>query len=264
MSTIDDRIESFITSNNLPNTDAFRDVLADFVSGCWSDHFKFVMKDPIPQNAESKKVPKAEKIEDPTTVEARDDLRKCNSSTLNEYCKSNGLRVGGNKKELMDRVWRHLQGENSDDDMSPRTKPKKEKKSNEKHGCYGCTSKGAPCSTAATVEVDGQWFCWRHEADATEIIAKKVVATTTTKPEPETPKAKSKPVAKSVEPKTSKTTKAKAEPEITKSKAKVIAKIAKPIPEPELESEPEQESEQDSDHEDQQETDNELVETDEE
>jgi hypothetical protein len=59
--------------------------------------------------------------------------------------------------------------------MSPRGKAKKEKKVTEKHSCYGCTSKGTPCAVVATVEVDGQWFCWRHEETAADIIAKKAV-----------------------------------------------------------------------------------------
>jgi hypothetical protein len=55
----------------------------------------------------------------------------------------------------------------------PEVKPKKEKKESVKHDCYGCTSKGTPCAAAATVEVGGHWFCWRHEEAASEIIASK-------------------------------------------------------------------------------------------
>jgi len=121
----------------------------------------------------SNKVSKENKIEDPTECKNREDLRNCTSLTLNEFCKKQGLRVGGNKTEIMDRVWRYLQGNNSDEDISPRNKPKKDKKINEKHDCYGCTSKGTPCAVAATVEVNGCWFCWRHEENAADIIANK-------------------------------------------------------------------------------------------
>jgi len=118
-------------------------------------------------------VTKSDKIEDPSECKELNDLRNCTSATLDEFCKKNGIRVGGTKKEKMDRVWRYLQGSNSEEDMSPRGKAKKEKKVNEKHSCYGCTSKGTPCAAAATVEVDGHWFCWRHEEAAAEIIANK-------------------------------------------------------------------------------------------
>lgn len=174
MSTINDRIDLFITTNKLIDTPEFRTALGDFVAGCWTDHFKICQNETIPDDkSSSKKVSKADKIEDPSECKERDDLRNCTSGTLNEFCKKHGLRVGGNKKEIMDRVWRHLQGNNSEEDISPRTKPKKEKKINEKHDCYGCTSKGTPCAVAATVEVDGCWFCWRHEESAAEIIANK-------------------------------------------------------------------------------------------
>jgi hypothetical protein len=174
MSTINDRIDLFIAANKLVDTPEFRVALGDFVAGCWQDHFKICQNESIPDDkSSSKKVSKADKIEDPSECKERDDLRNCTSGTLNEFCKKHGLRVGGNKKEIMDRVWRHLQGNNSEEDISPRTKPKKEKKANEKHDCYGCTSKGTPCAVAATVEVDGCWFCWRHEESAQEIIANK-------------------------------------------------------------------------------------------
>jgi hypothetical protein len=179
MSTINDRIDAFIAKFDLKDTTEFREGLGDFVAGCWEDHFKICMDEKIPHNQKSGggggngKVTKSDKIEDPSECKEIDDLRNCTSATLDEYCKTHGLRIGGTKKEKMDRVWRHLQGNNSDSDISPRGKAKKEKKVAEKHSCYGCTSKGTPCAVVATVEVDGQWFCWRHEETAAEIIAKK-------------------------------------------------------------------------------------------
>lgn len=170
--TVNDRIIEFINKHNLTDSDELREDIADFVSGCWKDHFKLCLDVTVPEE-KSKKVTKSEKIEDPSDCKERDDLRNCTSGTLNEFCKTHGLRVGGNKKEVMDRVWRHLQGNNSEEDMSPRNKPKKEKKENFKHDCYGCTSKGTPCAVAATVEVNGHWFCWRHEESAAEIIENK-------------------------------------------------------------------------------------------
>ena len=196
MSSILDRTNEFIAKFELLDTNEFRESLSDFVTGCWGDHFKIVHGEPIPDDKKSSgKVSKADKIEDPTECKERDDLRNCTAGTLNEFSKTNGLRVGGNKKEIMDRVWRFLQGTNSDEDISPRTKPKKEKKVNEKHDCYGCTSKGTPCAVAATVEVDGCWFCWRHEESAAEIIASKGSSSTAV-PEKVSGKGKEKVVAK--------------------------------------------------------------------
>ena len=194
MSTINDRIDAFISKFDLKDTPEFREGLGNFVAGCWEDHFKICMDEKIPHNQKNTggggKVSKSDKIEDPSECKEIDDLRNCTSATLDEYCKTHGLRIGGTKKEKMDRVWRHLQGNNSEDDMSPRGKGKKEKKVSEKHSCYGCTSKGTPCAVVATVEVDGQWFCWRHEETAAEIIAKKgggggkaAASTTSTKKE---------------------------------------------------------------------------------
>jgi hypothetical protein len=229
MSSIADRTTAFITKFNLPDTDDFRTSLGDFVSGCWSDHYKLVMEKTIPDDKTSNKVTKADKIEDPTECKERDDLRNCTAGTLNEFCKKNGLRVGGNKKEIMDRVWRYLQGNNSDEDISPRTKTKKEKKVNEKHDCYGCTSKGTPCAVAATVEVDGCWFCWRHEESAAEIIANKGGAAG--------PSEKKK-----TEKKVEKTEKKKAPLEVPEKKSKGKKKV--PEPEPESEEEEQEETEE--------------------
>lgn len=254
-STMNTRINEFIATHELADTDEFRNYLADFVSGCWADHFKICLGETIPDDRTSKatKVSKENKIDDPTECKSREDLRNCTSGTLNEFCKKQGLRVGGNKTEIMDRVWRYLQGNNSEEDISPRSKPKKDKKINEKHDCYGCTSKGTPCAVAATVEVDGCWFCWRHEENAGEIIANKGSKKVAAAPPPSKKKV--------VEPATpSKKTKKKVveeelhtdDSDASSSKKKVKKKVKEP--EPVVESEPESEEEIDSD---QQETDDE-------
>jgi len=235
MSTITERINTFIAKYKLPDTDEFREQLGEFVSDCWKDHFKIVMGEPIPEEKKvvNTKVSKENKIDDPTECKNRDELRNCTSGTLNEFCKKQGLRIGGNKTEIMDRVWRYLQGNNSEEDISPRNKPKKEKKINEKHDCYGCTSKGTPCAVAATVEVDGCWFCWRHEENAQEIIASKAVP------------AKKESVKKE-------SVKKESVKKVDDSK-KSKKKVKEPEPEPEEELEEESEEELESD---QQETDN--------
>jgi len=253
MSTINDRIVEFITTHGLTDSDELRNNISDFVSGCWADHFKVTLGETIP-NDKIKKVSKENKIEEPSECKNRDELRNCTSGTLNEFCKKQGLRVGGNKTEIMDRVWRYLQGNNSEEDMSPRNKPKKEKKANEKHDCYGCTSKGTPCAVAATVEVDGCWFCWRHEETAQEIIAnkqssKKEVAKVTEKPKKSSEKSSEKSPEKSSSKKSSEKKKLvedelrtdDSEVESSTKKKSSKKKIPEPEPEPELESESEEE-----------------------
>ncbi len=75
----------------------------------------------VPEKA--KRVLKAEKIEDPATCETQEQLGFCTVIALNQFCKDYVLRKGGSKKELIDRIWRHLQGESTDDDQGRKTKP---------------------------------------------------------------------------------------------------------------------------------------------
>ena len=174
MASIESRIDAFIEENQLD--ESIKESICSLVSSCFEATFRHLMSEPVPEIEKVKKetkVAKVEKIENPGDVSTRDELRKCTSVAMNQYCKENSLRVGGNKQEIMDRVWRHIQGEASDDDVGRSAKPKKEKKPVEKHVCFACNSKGAPCSIAATVEVDGEWFCFRHEEDSAQILAAK-------------------------------------------------------------------------------------------
>ena len=109
---------------------------------------------------------KSEKLEDPSKAEERDDLRNCTKEVLNAFCKENGLRVGGSKTEVMDRVWRCLQDESDEDDISPRAKAKEKKeKKIVKHDCCGKTAKGTPCLVNGTEIINGKCYCWRHAKD---------------------------------------------------------------------------------------------------
>lgn len=173
MATIGEVINQFIVEHEL-DADIY-DSMTELFTKCMELHARFVINEPVPEKAkkDSVKASKADKIEDPTVAQSRDELRNCTTGVLNEFCKTTGLKVGGNKKEIMDRVWRHIQGESSDDDKSPKSKPKKVKVVAEKHACFGCNAKGAPCAIAATEEVETQWFCWRHVSEASDIIASK-------------------------------------------------------------------------------------------
>jgi hypothetical protein len=176
MSSIETIIDAFITEHSL-DTDEIKEPIINLVNKVIEGIFKHIIKEPIPESApktKSQKVLKADKIEDPSTVENRDDLHNCTTGVLNQFCKDNNLKVGGgNKKDLIDRVWRFLQGETSDEDKSSRGKAKANKKTAEKHECSGCNAKGQPCGVAGTEERNDMWFCWRHITDADQIIAKK-------------------------------------------------------------------------------------------
>ena len=161
MSSINNRIEKFIADNS--NRKVSELSVEDFekmVKGCIRDLYEHVKDVPI-QTAIKEKT---EKLEDPSLAQTRDDLRNCTKEVLNAFCKESGLRVGGTKKEVMDRVWRFTQEESSDEDISPRSeKKKKEKKVTEKFVCCGTTAKGTPCSVPAEEEqIGGKCYCWRH------------------------------------------------------------------------------------------------------
>ncbi len=156
--SIMNRIEKFITEHEL-DSDISED-LEKLVKRCIGDLYEHVKDVPV-QNTVIKE--KSEKLSDPSGAQQRDDLRNCTKEVLNAFCKENGLRVGGTKKEVMDRVWRFIQEESSDEDISPRSEKKKEKKVPEKIECCGTTAKGTPCNVPAENEkIGGKCYCWRH------------------------------------------------------------------------------------------------------
>ena len=218
MSSIESRIDEFIAFHNIDPD--MKDDISEMITGCMSDLFKQVFSQPVPESAtKAKKVLKSEKVEDPATCEALEDLRNCTTGVLNQFCKGHNLKVGGNKKELMDRVWRHLQGESSDEDQG--RKPKAGKKVPEKHACYGTNAAGAPCGLSGSEEFGCHHFCFRHITDAQKFLVA---------PEP---------VAKPA--KVSKAKVAKpAEPVKQLAPLKKRANFVPKVPEPELESESDQ------------------------
>jgi hypothetical protein len=177
MASIENIIDTFIEEHAL-DTDEMKEPIIDLVNKCIEGIFKHIFSEKIPEQSapaktKTQKVLKADKIEDPTTVESKDELNNCTTGVLNQFCKDNEIKVGGNKAVLVDRVWRFLQGELSDDDKSSRTKPKTSKKGAEQHQCCGENAKGLPCGVAASKEHNEMWFCWRHITEADEIIAAK-------------------------------------------------------------------------------------------
>ena len=229
MASIESRIDSFLSAHNIDIS--LKDDICALVTGCMEDVFNHVFNQPVPEavSKKTKKVLKAEKIEDPATCTEFDDLRNCTTGVLNQFCKEHNLKIGGNKKEIMDRVWRHIQGETSDDDKSSRSKSKTEKKVPEKHTCCGTNSAGAPCGVAGTEDFEGYHFCWRHITDAQKFINK---PSETTEPVVEKKKKSVEKKNKSVESNSDSDTKP-----APKSRAKTVSK--KKTPEPELVTEDE-------------------------
>ena len=170
MSSITARIEKFISDHELDLEVAD---LNDLFKQCFSDLYESVKDTPVNTTKE-----KQTKLEEPAKAQERDDLRNCTKEVLNSFCKENGLRVGGTKKEVMDRVWRFIQEESSDDDISPRSeKKKKEKKVVEKIECCGKTAKGTVCNVPAENEpIGGKCYCWRHAKSALADLKKTVEA----------------------------------------------------------------------------------------
>jgi len=164
MASIDSRIVAFINENNLD--EGIKDSLTDLVQNCFVDYAKHISNDLITvvvsNKSSSSSKTKKDKLENPMDAKSIDDLRKCTSEILNEFCKDNKLKIGGNKKDIMERVWRHIQGKSSDDDLGRAAKPKKEKMKKEIHACSGCKADGTPCKTSGTEEKNGKWFCFRH------------------------------------------------------------------------------------------------------
>jgi hypothetical protein len=216
MANMEIEINAFIASHELD--ESAKDELVKLVNKCFSIYVSHMSSEWLsaaaPTSAPAKKAAatkktaaKAEKIENAADAESLDQLisTACTSTVLNDYCRENGLRIGGVKKDIASRVWRHLQGESEDDDISPRSKPKKAPAKKQTHPCFACNAKGQPCGLAADNEFEGNWFCFRHIDSAEEIIEKKNAPPPAPKPKASPKSAVSKKPAASL--------KKKAEPE---------------------------------------------------
>jgi hypothetical protein len=171
MSSITKRIEKFIADHEI---EVSADDLEKLVKGCIRDLFEHVKDVPTLTTVKEK----SEKLDDPRDAKEREDLRNCTKEILNAFCKENGLRVGGTKKEVGDRVWRFVSDESTDDDISPRSEKKKAAKAVPvKHDCCGTTAKGTACMIIAEEDkIGGKWYCWRHAKAAISEAKKKKVS----------------------------------------------------------------------------------------
>jgi hypothetical protein len=218
MANMEDRIDSFIAENGLDEN--AKDAVIELVNGCFTDYISHMakewLKNPV-DNKSKKNITKSKKakFEDPTAAESIDDLMNCTTAILTEYCKNNKLKVGGTKTDLSGRVWRHIQGESSDEDTKNTKKSSKDSKDlkskKEIHSCFACNSKGAPCGLSATEEYSGHWFCFHHIDSAEELISAK--KSSDSESESTTKSTKTAKTAK-----TAKTTKTTKTPKTAKSK----------------------------------------------
>jgi len=190
MASIESRIDTFISENKLDTE--MKECICDLVNGCISDLFKHLYSSPVPEKPKKDKKESKEKIENPSSVQSRDELRNCNTQTLNQFCKDNNLKIGGNKTDVMDRVWRFLQGEASDEDISSKAKPKKEKQVAEKHVCAGKNAKGVACASAGTELCGEVHLCWRHAKSYVPPEQPEVIPETEVKKKDKKEKTKSK------------------------------------------------------------------------
>ena len=200
-------IENFAAKYKL--NDSSKEELIDLVNVCFTTYVKHMSAvwlnvDAPVQVKKEKAVVKTEKLENASDAESLEQLvsTTCTTTILNDYCRKNGLRIGGKKSEIASRVWRHIQGEAEDDDISPRSKPKKVPAKKESHQCFACNAKGQPCGLAADNEHEGEWFCFRHIDSADEIIEKKNISVAPSKAAKASPKKVSKKPSASLKKKT--------------------------------------------------------------
>ena len=161
-SPMESRINDFLELHDLTDKISV-DEICEVFNSCASDFFKIFMA----------KIPDESTAETIELAKSRDDLNKCNTKVLDQYIKDNSLKMSGNKKDKMDRIWRHLQGSSLDSDTSIVSKSSKDKKSKKNNNiCCATTAKKTPCTTSGTEEYQGHWFCWRHVDTKDEIIKK--------------------------------------------------------------------------------------------
>ena len=175
MANIETRVNKFIADNGID--ESFKDELINFVNGCFTDYVSNISKNWLKSTVVTKrpeKVSKKDKLEDPSDATTIDDLNNCTSVILNEYCKKNSIKVGGNKKEIKERVWKHLQGEPTDSSVVSKKSSGTKKGKNIAHACIANNNSGNPCGLSASQQFGGEWFCFKHIDNAEQIIARSI------------------------------------------------------------------------------------------
>jgi hypothetical protein len=179
MATIEEIFDNAVESINNGEVELNKEYLIDLFNKIDTARFHLLLDKPIVSKKKSSKTDNTDtKTYNPVDAETIDDLSKCNMKVLTEFSRENEIKIGGTKKDVVERIWRFLQGEASDDDKSPKARVKKEIPKKENHACCGVNSKGEACGTGATEFKFDKWYCWRHIAFVTE--------PSTEEPEPKT------------------------------------------------------------------------------
>ena len=115
-------------------------------------------------------------LENPAEASSMDDLSRSTIQTLSKFCKEHQLKVGGKKEEITARVWRFIQGTNSDEDRPPKARANRTKATDSPmpQVCQGIKKNGECCNLAGSNESllqPGKWFCFRHLDKATDSAA---------------------------------------------------------------------------------------------
>jgi len=176
MAAMDQILNTFIDENGL--ADDIKEPIIELMEKCFMVYTKALIQEYKPETTmENNKVTMStkqtvksskhtKKIETPTEATCLEDLRSCTSVSLNDFCKQNEIRVGGNKKDVMERVWRFLSGETLEDDNTSVSKKKKPSTKKEHNVCSCTNKKGKPCALSGTEEMNGKWYCFRHFEEA--------------------------------------------------------------------------------------------------
>ena len=172
MSAMDGIVNTFIDENGL--ADDIKEPIIELMEKCFMVYTKALVQEYKPELSEKapsgkqtvKSSKHTKKIETPTEATCLEDLRSCTSVSLNDFCKQNEIRVGGNKKDIMERVWRFLSGETLEEDSTSTTKKKKTVSKKEHNVCCCTNKKGKPCALSGTEEMNSKWYCFRHFDEA--------------------------------------------------------------------------------------------------
>ena len=187
---MDSIVDTFLEKYSLAADPGAKDSMIDTINSCFKVYAEYMSKDLLADKKVNKaakeskpkdetpvkaaKTSKAERkvLENPAEATSMDALNGCTIQILAKWCKDHEMKVGGKKEEVVARVWRHLQGETSDEDKTPKARPrKKSAESTAQHVCDGVTKAGKPCVLAGTSCVDGKWLCFRHNPDLSKETA---------------------------------------------------------------------------------------------
>ena len=140
---MDSIVDTFLEKYSLAADPGAKDSMIDTINSCFKVYAEYMSKDLLTDKkvnkaakaAKADKADKAEKpaktakaerkvLENPAEATSMDALNGCTIQILAKWCKDHEMKVGGKKEEVVARVWRHLQGETSDEDKTPKARPR--------------------------------------------------------------------------------------------------------------------------------------------